>query len=275
MSVTNRIDARFAALKASGRKGLIPFMTAGDPLPDATVSVMHALVAAGCDLIELGMPYSDPVADGPVIQHAGERAIAKGVGLREVLGWVREFRRGDTDTPVVLMGYLNPVEFYGYANFASDANEAGVDGVLIVDVPVEEAATLAPLRNAGLRQIFLVAPTTTEQRLATIRAMAQGFVYYVSFNGITGANRIDPDAVRAKVETIKAGGDIPVAVGFGIRDAESASSIAAFADAVVIGSALVSRMAECPTADAACKAATDFLAPIRAGLDRTAATVAH
>lgn len=275
MSVINRIDARFAALKASGRKGLIPFMTAGDPLPDATVAVMHALVAAGCDLIELGMPYSDPVADGPVIQHAGERAIAKGVGLREVLGWVRDFRRDDSDTPVVLMGYLNPVEFYGYAKFARDANAAGVDGVLIVDVPVEEAATLAPLRDAGLRQIFLVAPTTTEQRLATIRAMAQGFVYYVSFNGITGANRIDPDAVRTKVRTIKAGGDIPVAVGFGVRDAETASSIAAFADAVVIGSALVSRMAACPTADAACKAATDFLAPIRAGLDRTAETVAH
>ena len=275
MTVTNRIDARFAELKASGRKGLIPFMTAGDPLPGATVAIMHALVAAGCDVIELGMPYSDPVADGPVIQHAGERAIAKGVGLRDVLGWVREFRHDDHDTPVVLMGYLNPVEFYGYEKFARDADAAGVDGVLIVDVPVEEAATLVLLRDAGLHQIFLVAPTTTEQRLATIRTMAQGFVYYVSFNGITGANRIDPEAVRAKVETIKAGGDIPVAVGFGVRDAETASSIAAFADAVVIGSALVSRMAQCTDADAACKAATDFITPIRAGLDRTAVSVAH
>lgn len=275
MSSTNRIDARFAELKSSGRKGLIPFMTAGDPLPDATVAIMHALVAAGADVLELGMPYSDPVADGPVIQHAGERAIAKGVGLRDVLSWVREFRRDDATTPVVLMGYLNPIEFYDYAAFASDAIDAGVDGVLIVDVPVEEAATLAPLRDAGLRQIFLVAPTTTEQRLATIRSLAQGFVYYVSFNGITGANRIDPNAVRVKVETIKAGGDIPVAVGFGVRDAETASSIAAFADAVVIGSALVARLAECSSADAACKAATDFLAPIRVGLDRTASTVAH
>lgn len=275
MSRVNRIDVRFAQLKASGRKGLIPFMTAGDPLPEATVAIMHALVAAGADLLELGMPYSDPVADGPVIQHAGERAIAKGVGLRQVLAWVREFRRGDTDTPVVLMGYLNPIEFYGYESFGSDATDAGVDGVLIVDVPVEEAATLAPLRDAGLRQIFLVAPTTTEKRLARIRAMAQGFVYYVSFNGITGANRLDTDAVRAKVETIKSGGDIPVAVGFGVRDAETASSIAAFADAVVIGSALVARMAECSSADAACKAATDFLAPIRAGLDPSAQVVAH
>lgn len=275
MSGVNRIDARFAALKASGRKGLIPFMTAGDPLPDAMVAIMHALVAAGADLIELGMPYSDPVADGPVIQHAGERAIAKGVGLRHVLAWVREFRRDNASTPVVLMGYLNPIEFYGYPAFANDAVEAGVDGVLIVDVPVEEAATLAPLREAGLHQVFLVAPTTTETRLATIRAMAQGFVYYVSFNGITGANRIDTDAVRTKVEAIKAGGDIPVAVGFGVRDAETASSIAEFADAVVIGSALVARMADCSSAEAACAAATDFLAPIRAGLDRTAHVVAH
>ena len=143
MSGINRIDARFAQLKSSGRKGLIPFMTAGDPLPDATVAIMHALVAAGADVLELGMPYSDPVADGQVIQHAGERAIAKGVGLRDVLGWVREFRNSDMLTPVVLMGYLNPIEFYGYTAFASDSIEAGVDGVLIVDVPVEEAATLA------------------------------------------------------------------------------------------------------------------------------------
>lgn len=262
-------------MKSSGRKGLIPFMTAGDPLPDATVAIMHALVAAGADVLELGMPYSDPVADGPVIQHAGERAIANGVGLRDVLGWVREFRLSDTLTPVVLMGYLNPIEFYGYTAFGSDSVDAGVDGVLVVDVPVEEAETLAPLRDAGLRQIFLVAPTTTEQRLATIRAMAQGFVYYVSFNGITGANRIDPDAVRAKVETIKAGGDIPVAVGFGVRDAATASSIAAFADAVVIGSALVARLAECSSAETACKAASDFLAPIRAALDLTSPVVAH
>ena len=275
MSVDNRIDARFAQLKASGRKGLIPFMTAGDPLPEATVAVMHALVAAGADLLELGMAYSDPVADGPVIQHAGERAIAKGVGLRDVLAWVSEFRRDDANTPVVLMGYLNPIEFYGYDVFAKDAITAGVDGVLIVDVPVEEAATLAPLRAAGLRQIFLVAPTTTELRLSTIRAMAQGFVYYVSFNGVTGANRIETGVVRTKVEAIKAGGDIPVAVGFGVRDAETASNIAAFADAVVIGSALVARLAECSNADAACATATDFLAPIRAGLDRTAQVVAH
>lgn len=275
MSGSNRIEARFAQLKASGRKGLVPFMTAGDPLPDAMVAIMHALVAAGSDLIELGMPYSDPVADGPVIQHAGERAIAKGVGLRQVLAWVREFRRDDASTPIVLMGYLNPIEFYGCRAFANDAVAAGVDGVLIVDVPIEEAVTLKPLRDAGLHQIFLVAPTTTEQRLAPIHAMAQGYIYYVSFNGITGANRIDLAAVRAKVEAIKASGDIPVAVGFGIRDAETACSIAEFADAVVIGSALVARMADCSNAEAACAAATDLLAPIRAGLDRSAQVVAH
>lgn len=265
--MSNRIDRRFAELKAQRRTGLIPFLTAGDPLPDATVALMHALVRAGADLIELGMPYSDPVADGPVIQHAGERAIARGVGLRQILGWVGEFRRDDATTPVVLMGYLNPIEFYGYPRFAADAVAAGVDGVLVVDVPVEEAATLQPLRDAGLRQIFLVAPTTTDRRLATIRAQAEGFVYYVSFTGITGANRIDTDAVRGKVEHIRAGGDIPVAVGFGVRDAATATVIGGFADAVVIGSALVAKLAEATTAAVAIAAAQDFLAPIRSALD--------
>lgn len=274
VSTGNRIDSRFSALRSAGRKGLVPFMTAGDPLPEATVAVMHALVAAGADLIELGMPYSDPVADGPVIQHAGERAIARGVGLRQILAWVSEFRRDDVATPVVLMGYLNPIEFYGYPEFGRDAVAAGVDGVLIVDVPVEEAATLQPLRDAGLRQIFLVAPTTTDQRLATIRAQARGFVYYVSFNGITGANRIDPETVRSKVDHIRAGGDIPVAVGFGVRDAATATTIAQFADAVVIGSALVALLAETTTKDAAVAAAHDFLAPIRAALDHQSAAVA-
>ena len=268
--MSNRIDQRFADLKQAGRKGLIPFMTAGDPLPEATVAIMHALVDAGADLIELGVPYSDPVADGPTIQHASERAIARGVGIARILAWVAEFREVDASTPVVLMGYLNPIEIFGYSRFAEQASTAGVDGVLIVDVPVEEAATVSLLRDAGLHEIFLVAPTTTETRLAAIRNQAKGFVYYVSFAGITGASQLDTAAVRARVDHIKQGGDIPVAVGFGVRDAASAVTIAASADAVVIGSALVAKLAQAAHAGAAVTAAKDFLAPIRAALDESA-----
>ena len=263
----NRIDARFAALRAQGRKGLIPFMTAGDPLPDATVAVMHALVAAGADLIELGVPYSDPVADGPTIQHSSERAIERGVGIAMILDWVRAFRATDAHTPVVLMGYLNPIEIHGYARFAAEASAAGVDGVLVVDVPVEESATLQPLIDAGIEQVFLVAPTTTDARLAAIRARARGFVYYVSFAGITGANRLDAEAVRGKVAHIKQGGEIPVAVGFGVRDAATAVSVAGVADAVVIGSALVARLADARDEAAAVAIAHEVLAPMRAALD--------
>jgi tryptophan synthase alpha chain len=263
----NRIDARFAELRASGRKGLVPFMTAGDPLPEASVAIMHALVAAGADLIELGVPYSDPVADGPTIQHASERAIERGVGIATILDWVREFRATDARTPIVLMGYLNPIEIHGHARFAAEASAAGVDGVLVVDVPVEESATLQPLIDAGIEQIFLVAPTTTDARLAAIRAQARGFVYYVSFAGITGANLLDADAVRGKVAHIKQGGDIPVAVGFGVRDAATATSVGGVADAVVIGSALVARLAEAGDETAAVAIVHDVLAPMRAALD--------
>lgn len=262
-----RIDACFTQLKAMGRVGLVPFITAGYPTTDSTVPVMHALVAAGADIIELGMPYSDPVADGPIIQRAGETAIANGVGLRRVLAMVREFRQTDTDTPIVLMGYLNPIEFYGYAAFARDAVAAGVDGVLIVDVPIEEATTLQPLHDAGIQQIRLVAPTTPDDRVATIQHSAEGFLYYVSFAGITGADRLDPDAVARRVATIRKAGDVPVAVGFGVRDATTAAAVAGFADAVVIGSALVRVLADASDADAAARAATTFLAPIRVALD--------
>ncbi|MBL0165448.1 MAG: tryptophan synthase subunit alpha [Xanthomonadales bacterium] len=264
----HRIDKRFADLKHAGRKGLIPFITAGDPLPEATVHIMHALVAAGADLIELGVPYSDPVADGPTIQHSSERAIARGVGIKQILAWVSEFRQIDSTTPIVLMGYLNPIEIYGYARFAEQASMAGVDGVLIVDVPVEEAEAVAPLREMGLCEIFLVAPTTTDRRLAAIRARAEGFIYYVSFAGITGASQLDTAAVRARVEHIKQGGSIPVAVGFGVRDATSAVSVAESADAVVIGSALVAQLAATSDRDSAVAAAHAFLAPIRAALDQ-------
>ncbi len=265
--MSNRIDQRFADLRKAGRKGLIPFITAGDPSPEATVPVMHALVEAGADLIELGVPYSDPVADGPTIQHSSERAIARGVGIGKILGWVAAFRERDTTTPIVLMGYLNPIEIYGYQRFAETAGKAGVDGVLIVDVPVEESASVALLRDAGIHEIFLVAPTTTDLRLADIRKQARGFVYYVSFAGITGASQLDPAAVRLRVEHIKQGGDIPVAVGFGVRDAATAAKIAESADAVVIGSALVERLAGAGGVDDAVAAARAFLEPIRRALD--------
>jgi len=264
----NRLDRRFAALKAAGRTGLIPFVTAGDPAPELTVSVMHALVAAGADVIELGVPFSDPMADGPVIQHASERALAHGVDMRHVLDWVREFRTGDAVTPVVLMGYLNPVEIMGMQRFAHDAAAAGVDAVLLVDCPIEEDETAAPLRAAGLKRILLTAPTTADDRLARACGEAEGFLYYVSFAGITGAARLAVDAIAERVAGIRERSRAPVAVGFGVRDADSARAIAAFADAVVIGSALVDRLAGAADAGEAKERVTAFLAPIRAALDR-------
>ena len=269
----NRIDTRFAALRARGRTGLIPFITAGDPSPDATVPIMHALVAAGADLLELGVPFSDPMADGPVIQHANERALARGVGLSRVLAYVQEFRARDATTPVVLMGYLNPIEIHGYERFARESVTAGVDGVLLVDCPIEESATTAVLRDAGLQQIYLAAPTTGDGRLAEMCRNAKGFLYYVSFAGVTGANRLDLAPVSARVAAIRTRAQVPVAVGFGVRDAASAAAIAQFADAVVIGSALVAHLENRVTADDVCTAAKSFLAPIRAALD--AATNAH
>jgi len=263
----NRIDTRFAALRARGRTGLIPFITAGDPSPDATVPIMHALVAAGADLLELGVPFSDPMADGPVIQHANERALARGVGLSRVLAYVREFRARDATTAVVLMGYLNPIEIHGVERFAREANEAGVDGVLLVDCPIEEIETTAPLAKAGLARVLLAAPTTAQARLAAICAAAEGFLYYVSFAGITGADRLSMDDVRERVSGITRSAKTPVAVGFGVRDAASAAEIGEFADAVVIGSALVERLAGAVDANDAAERARAFLAPIRAALD--------
>jgi len=264
----NRIDAKFAQLKSGNRKGLIPFVTAGDPSTHGVAALMHALVAAGADLVELGVPFSDPMADGPVIQHASERALANGVGLTQILGWVREFRTKDASTPVVLMGYLNPVEIYGDERFARDAVAAGVDGVLLVDCPVEEGEAMRPMRAAGLRRILLAAPTTTDARLVAACEQAEGFLYYVSFAGITGADRLSFATVRERVAAIRRKAHTPIAVGFGVKDAASAREIAGFADAVVIGSALVERLAGAASAQAACAAARDFLAPIRAALDQ-------
>jgi tryptophan synthase alpha chain len=263
----SRIDRRFAVLKATHRTGLIPFVTAGDPSPEHMVALMHALVDAGADLIELGVPFSDPMADGPVIQHASERAIAQGVGLDEVLAWVAAFRQRDAVTPIVLMGYLNPVEIHGYARFAQEAVQAGVDGVLLVDCPLEEAAVLQPLRDAGLQQILLAAPTTAPARMAQLCGSAEGFLYYVSFAGITGAAHLSTDGIAARVADIRSRANAPVAVGFGIRDAASAKAIAGFADAVVIGSALVERLAGATDADEITARVQAFLAPIRAALD--------
>lgn len=263
----SRIDRRFAELAAAKRTGLIPFVTAGDPSPAHVVPLLHALVAAGADVLELGVPFSDPMADGPVIQHASERALAQHVGLPDILGWVKAFRGTDAHTPIVLMGYLNPVERYGYEAFAADAVAAGVDGVLLVDCPIEEAAALAPLRAAGLQQILLAAPTTSPDRLARLGEAAAGFLYYVSFAGITGAAKLSTDDIAARVAAIRAQSKAPVAVGFGIRDANSAVAIAAFADAVVIGSALVEALAGADTAAEAADRAGKFLSPIRAALD--------
>lgn len=260
----NRIGDRFAQLGASARTALIPFITAGDPLPEATVALMHALVEAGADLIELGMPFSDPMADGPVIQQANERALRNKVGIADILRWVGEFRERDLATPIVLMGYLNPIEIHGIERFAREAVQAGVDGVLIVDCPLEEDATLRPLCAAGLARILLVAPTTSAVRLERAIAEAEGYLYYVAFAGVTGAAKLAVDAIAQRVATIRRQATVPVAVGFGITDAASARAVAAFADAVVIGSALVARLADARDAPDACRRAREFLAPIRA-----------
>lgn len=263
----NRISVRFEQLRAKQRSALIPFITAGDPLPDAMVEVMHALVQGGADIIELGMPFSDPMADGPVIQHANERALRNRVGIADILGWVREFRLRDTETPVVLMGYLNPIAIHGIQRFAREAAEAGVDGVLVVDCPIEEDVTLQPLRQAGLQRILLTAPTTSDTRLARAIEAAEGYLYYVSFAGITGAAKLSATDIAERVGAIRKRAEVPVAVGFGIKDAASAKAVAAFADAVVIGSALVDALAGAADADGVRERARQFLRPVRDGLD--------
>ncbi len=263
----NRIDRCFAELRTQQRAGLIPFVTAGDPDPAFTVEILHTLAAAGADLIEIGAPFSDPMADGPVIQHASERALKHGVGLTEILAWVAQFRSRDSKTPVVLMGYLNPLLMYGCERFATDAAQAGLDGVLVVDCPPEELNVTHTLRDCGVHQIFLAAPTTTDARLETIGAATSGFLYYVSFAGVTGAGQLDIASVRRKVDAVKARTSHPVAVGFGIKDAQAAAMIAQFADAVVIGSSLVQRLAGSVSCEEACVRIQEFLTPIRSALN--------
>ncbi len=241
----SRIESCFNALKAQGKKALIPYITAGDPEPQTTVSVMHAMVTAGADIIELGVPFSDPMADGPIIQAACERALAHGVTLKQVLSMVSEFRRQNESTPVVLMGYLNPIEAMGYGSFAQQAHEMGVDGAITVDLPPEEAQ---PFTDALLKQqvdpIFLLAPTSNEARIKKICAASRGFVYYVSMKGVTGSAAMDVNDVKTHLALIRRLTNLPVGVGFGIKDAQTAAQIATVADAVVVGSAIVKKFAE-------------------------------
>ena len=267
----SRIAATMAALKAQGRKALIPYVTAGFPFADVTPEVMHALVEGGADIIELGVPFSDPMADGPVIQKAGEKALVCGVGLPQVLAMVRSFRERDGRTPVVLMGYANPVERYdqghGGGSFIRDAAAAGVDGLLVVDYPPEECeAFAAQLKAVGLDLIFLLAPTSTDERMREVGRIASGYVYYVSLKGVTGAGHLDTTAVAQMLPRIRAHVQVPVGVGFGIRDAPTARAVGAVADAVVIGTRLI-QILEAETRDNAPLAARAFMAEIRAALD--------
>jgi tryptophan synthase alpha chain len=243
----SRIQTTFEQLKQQGRKALIPFITAGDPAPAKTVPLMHKLVEAGADIIELGVPFSDPMADGPTIQRASERALRHGVGLKDVLGMVAEFRQQDQRTPVVLMGYLNPVEAMGYEAFARLAQQAGVDGALTVDCPPEESAALAEaLGRHGIDPIFLLSPTTPQPRIEQVARLARGFIYYVSLKGVTGAAHLDLSEVARKIPTIRSTANLPVGVGFGIRDGETAKAVGKFADAVVVGSRIVQEIEDSP-----------------------------
>jgi len=263
----SRIASTFATLKGQGRKALIPFIVAGDPDPEMTVPLMHALVAGGADVIELGVPFSDPMADGPVIQRSSERALKHGVSLREVIGFVREFRATNDTTPVVLFGYANPIEAMGMERFAEAAKTAGTDGVLVVDYPPEEARPLVELLDdRGLDTIFLISPTTSDARLKQVAALGRGYLYYVSLRGVTGASHIDLADVASRISHVRGFTHLPVGVGFGIRDAETAKKIAQSADAVVIGSRLVQDIEEARRDEVTAKV-TAFLAGVRGAMD--------
>jgi tryptophan synthase alpha chain len=267
----SRIEATFANLKQQGRKALIPYVTAGFPFADVTPDLMHGMVSAGADVIELGVPFSDPMADGPVVQKAGEKALALGVGMKQVLEMVRSFRTRDTKTPIVLMGYANPVERYdllhGKDSFIRDAAQAGVDGILVVDYPPEECEEFAAkLRAEGLDLIFLLAPTSTSERMRQVARIASGYVYYVSLKGVTGAGHLDTGAVEQMLPRIREHVHIPIGVGFGIRDAATAKAIGKVADAVVIGSKII-QLIDGQARHAVVPAVSNFLREIRAALD--------
>jgi tryptophan synthase alpha chain len=263
----SRIPGRFQSLARDKRKALIPYITAGDPHPSLTVPLMQALVEAGADIIELGVPFSDPMADGPVIQRAGERALKHGVGLSDVLRFVGEFRKSDNATPIVLMGYANPIEAMGVEQFIAAAKAAGVDGVIVVDYPPEECEQFAALaKGAQIDPVFLLAPTSTDKRIQEVARVGSGYLYYVSLRGITGATNIDLGEVAARIPKIRAVTRLPIGVGFGIRDAESARRVAETADAVVIGSRIIQEI-EAAGPDQAVSRVKEWLRPVRKALD--------
>jgi len=266
----SRIAKRFEELRQQGRRALIPYITAGDPVPWVTVPLLHALVEAGADILELGVPFSDPMADGPVIQRAAERALEQDVSLTRVLTMVREFREKDRHTPVVLMGYLNPIEVMGYERFAKAAADAGVDGALTVDLPPEEAEDLMQaLRARDLDAVFLLAPTSTAERIDRITHTASGFVYYVSLRGVTGASHLDVTEVADKLATIRNHTNLPIGVGFGINSPETAARVAAVADAVIVGSAIVQRMEQLAgQPDKIVADVSTFVSQLRAAMDQ-------
>jgi tryptophan synthase alpha chain len=263
----SRIQGRFEALAKAKRKALIPYITAGDPHPSLTVPLLRGLVEAGADILELGVPFSDPMADGPVIQRSGERALKHGVGLSDVLGMVKDFRKNDDATPVVLMGYANPIEAMGVEKFAAAAKAAGIDGVIVVDYPPEECLEFSALmKKNGVDPIFLLAPTSTDKRIDEVARSGSGYLYYVALRGVTGAANIDVSEIASKMPRIRAATRMPIGVGFGIRDAESARRIAQTADAVVIGSRIIQEI-EAGSADSAVSRVKAFLKPIRQALD--------
>ena len=263
----SRIQGCFQALAKAKRKALIPYITAGDPHPSLTVPLMRGLVEAGSDIIELGVPFSDPMADGPVVQRAGERALKHGVGLGDVLRMVAEFRKADRTTPIALMGYANPIEAMGASKFLPAAKAAGVDGVIVVDYPPEECAEFAESAKAhDIDPIFLLAPTSTDKRIHEVARRGSGYLYYVSLRGVTGASHLDLGDVAARIPKIRAATKLPIGVGFGIRDAESARRVAQTADAVVIGSRIIQEI-EAGAPEQAVARVKSFLRPIREALD--------
>ena len=263
----SRIQGRFETLAKAKRKALIPYITAGDPHPSLTVPLMRALVESGADIVELGVPFSDPMADGPVIQRSGERALKHGVGLGQVLSMVADFRKTDDATPIVLMGYANPIEAMGTERFAASAKAAGIDGVIVVDYPPEECLEFSALmKKNGVDPIFLLAPTSTKKRIDEVARSGSGYLYYVSLKGVTGASTIDLDDVAARIPKIRAATSLPIGVGFGIRDAESARAVARTADAVVIGSRIIQEIEAAGPGEAVARVKA-FLKPIREALD--------
>lgn len=272
----SRLAQQFALLKKQRRVALVPYIMAGDPAPWVTVPLMHALVKAGASVLELGIPFSDPMTDGPVIQRAAVRALKQAVTLGQVLDMVRDFRTKDTATPVVLMGYLNPIENMGYETFAERAAAVGVDGVLTIDLPPEEAdGMLAALRSRGLDPIFLLAPTSSPERMDTVARAASGFIYYVSLRGVTGASHLDLHEVNEKIKTIRCHTELPVGVGFGISTPETAARVASVADAVVVGSAVVNRMEQnAAQPERLLSEVPAFVAGLRAAMDRQLETAA-